>query len=143
MNDHTVAVQEANRNQAKGNEPTETRATTVCAATTGSTRNAGKKDAKGLVPNQPVSSVQRCVMAAIIRSRHCAIRETGRRSDGDAEEHRGRRAAKHVDNRTEMLSLLESINTPLHSSTPVHNLGKGETQKGVLGKKLNPGLSTI
>ena len=29
MNDHTVAVQEANRNQAKGNEPTETRATTV------------------------------------------------------------------------------------------------------------------
>ena len=60
MNDHTVAVQEANRNQAKGNEPTETRATTVCAATTGSTRNAGKKDAKGLVPNQPVSSVQRC-----------------------------------------------------------------------------------
>jgi len=51
MNDHTVAVQEANRNQAKGNEPTETRATTVCAATTGSTRNAGKTDAKGLVPN--------------------------------------------------------------------------------------------
>jgi len=70
MKDHTVVVQEANRNQAKGNEPTETRATTVCAATTGSTRNAGKKDAKGLVPNQPVSSVQRCVIAAIIRSHH-------------------------------------------------------------------------
>ena len=65
-------------------------------------------------------------------------RETGRRSDGNAEEHRGRRAAKHVDNRTEMLSLLESINTLLHSSTPVHNLGKGETQKGVPGKKTKP-----